>query len=91
MGYGVGLADSVTQSVESVERSLASLERLLTPDEIETATRLERSIDGTAASTTELVDHLYRRGLQLAAIVLVGWFVLAVCLKVIGRRLTKPV
>ena len=73
-----------------MERSLGSIERLTAPGTFdETAAGLEQSVASASASMDELVDHVFRRGVQLIAILLVGWVVAAVLIRLLtGRR--KP-
>ena len=53
------------------------------------ASRLESGVAGATASSMDLVDHVSWRGIQLAAIVLLGWVIAVVAARLLAARLLR--
>ena len=84
------LVDSAADGVGGIERSLTTIERLLEPDTTDAPPpRIDTTVTAATSGTGDLVDHLFRRGVQLAAIVLVGWVIAAISVRLLAARLLR--
>ncbi|MFQ5973943.1 MAG: hypothetical protein ACE5Q3_16575 [Alphaproteobacteria bacterium] len=83
------LVDSAVGGVSGIERSLSTIERLLAPETFDDASssKIDRGVTVATAGTKDLVDHAFWRGVQLAAIVLVGWVVAVTTARLLAARL----
>ena len=84
------LVDSAVDGVGGIERSLTTIDRLLAPEAVDDApSRLQSGVAVATAGSKELVDHVFRRGIQFAAIVLLGWVIAAVTARLLAARLLR--
>ena len=81
------LVDSAVDGVGGLERSLTTIDRILGPEVDDTPSRLQSGVTVATASSKELVDHVFWRGIQFAAVVLIGWVIAAVAAKLLAARL----
>lgn len=82
------LVDAAVEGVGGIERSLSTIDRLLAPETIDgSPSRLQGSVAVATATTKDLVDHIFLRGIQIAVIVLVGVVIAAVLIMLIAARL----
>jgi hypothetical protein len=86
------LMDSTAGGVGGVERSLATLQQILDAEATRpSAAGVNATVSHTSQSLQDLVDHMFLRGIQLIAILLGGLFIVALALRLIGRRLSRPI
>ncbi|MCA9285504.1 MAG: hypothetical protein KDA22_09830 [Phycisphaerales bacterium] len=83
------LVASATDGVKSLERSLATIERLLAPENVDRvfggSGGGKDMLHSATASSRDVVDHLFWRGVQLAVVVLALWILAVVVVRLIGN------